>query len=143
MFLINIFSIGAWRSGSALAWGAKGRRFKSGRPDPHKMAIQLNQDNFENEIKTDKPLLVDFWAEWCAPCRAIAPILEEIEKEMNDKIKIAKLNVDENPDIASKHRVFSIPTLVIFKNGQEIGRMIGAAPKSKILKFIEDSLKNS
>ncbi|MEM4326541.1 MAG: thioredoxin, partial [Candidatus Pacearchaeota archaeon] len=107
-------------------------------------AAKLDENNFETEIKSsDKPVLVDFWAEWCAPCRAIAPVLEELDKEMQDKIKIAKLNVDENPDIASKHKIFSIPTLVLFKNGREIGRMIGAAPKSKILKFIEDSLRNS
>lgn len=107
------------------------------------MPIQLDTSNFEEEIKSEKPILVDFWAEWCAPCRAIAPILEEIDKEMSDKVRIAKLNVDENTDIASRYKIFSIPTLVIFKNGKEIGRMIGAAPKHRIIKFIEDSLKNT
>lgn len=108
------------------------------------MAIKLDEQNFETEIKSsDKAVLVDFWAEWCAPCRAIAPILEELDREMQDKIKIAKLNVDENPDIASKYKIFSIPTLVLFKNGREIGRMIGAAPKSKIIKFIDESLVKS
>jgi thioredoxin 1 len=106
------------------------------------MAIQLDEKNFNQEINMDKPILVDFWAAWCAPCRAIAPILEEIEKE-NNKIKIGKLNVDEYPDIASKYKVFSIPTLIIFKNGKEIGRMVGAAPKSKLIQFIEETLKNS
>jgi thioredoxin 1 len=106
------------------------------------MAIQLDEKNFNQEINMDKPILVDFWAAWCAPCRAIAPILEEIEKE-NNKIKIGKLNVDEYPDIASKYKVFSIPTLIIFKNGKEIGRMVGAAPKSKLFQFIEETLKNS
>ncbi|MCS7212898.1 MAG: thioredoxin [Candidatus Calescibacterium sp.] len=108
-----------------------------------KMAIHLDEKNFDKEINSDKPVLVDFWAEWCAPCRAIAPVLEDIDKELVDKIKVAKLNVDENPDIASRYKIFSIPTLVIFKNGKELGRMIGAAPKTKIIKFIDDSLKNS
>lgn len=107
------------------------------------MAIHLDEKNFDKEINSDKPVLVDFWAEWCAPCRAIAPVLEDIDKELVDKIKVAKLNVDENPDIASRYKIFSIPTLVIFKNGKELGRMIGAAPKTKIIKFIDDSLKNS
>lgn len=107
------------------------------------MSIKLDATNFEKEINGDKPVLVDFWAEWCAPCRAIAPVLEDIEKEQGDKIKIAKLNVDENPDIASKYKVFSIPTLIIFKNGQELGRMVGAAPKSKLQQFIEETLKQN
>jgi thioredoxin 1 len=106
------------------------------------MAIQLDEKNFDQHIKSSEPILIDFWAAWCAPCRAIAPILEEIEKE-NDKIKIGKLNVDEYPDIASKYKVFSIPTLIIFKDGKELGRMVGAAPKSKLLQFIEETLKNS
>lgn len=113
-------------------------------PRKVEMAIKLDEQNFETEIKSsDKPVLVDFWAEWCAPCRAIAPVLEELDHEMQGKIKIAKLNVDENPDIASRYKVFSIPTLVLFKNGREIGRMIGAAPKSKIMKFIDESLVKS
>ena len=107
------------------------------------MAVILNEQNFSQEINKDKPVLVDFWAEWCAPCRAIAPILEEIEKEHSDKIQIAKLNVDENPDIASQYKVFSIPTLIIFKNGKELGRLVGAVPKPKLLSFITESLKNS
>lgn len=106
-----------------------------------KMAIQLDDKNFDNEINSEKPILVDFWAAWCAPCRAIAPILEEIEKEDGEKIRIGKLNVDEYPDIASRFKIFSIPTLVIFKSGKELGRMVGAAPKSKLKQFIEESLK--
>jgi len=108
-----------------------------------KMAIELTEQNFNEEISKEKPVLVDFWAAWCAPCRAIAPILEEIEKEQNDKIKIAKLNVDEYPDIASRFKVFSIPTLIIFKNGKELGRLVGAVPKPKLLQFINETLKNS
>jgi thioredoxin 1 len=105
------------------------------------MAIQLDDKNFDKEINSEKPILVDFWAAWCAPCRAIAPILEEIEKEDGEKIRIGKLNVDEYPDIASRFKIFSIPTLVIFKSGKELGRMVGAAPKSKLKQFIEESLK--
>ena len=102
--------------------------------------LELNSENFKKEINSDKPVLVDFWAEWCAPCRAIAPALEELEKELGDKIKFAKLNVDENTDIATEYNIASIPTLVIFKNGQEVDRLIGAAPKSKIKEFIERNL---
>jgi len=108
-----------------------------------KMAIELTEQTFDEEISKDEPVLVDFWAAWCAPCRAIAPILEEIEKEQSDKIKIAKLNVDEYPDIASRFKVFSIPTLIIFKNGKELGRLVGAVPKPKLLQFINETLKNS
>ncbi len=106
------------------------------------MPTYLDEKNFNNEINSDKPILVDFWAEWCAPCRAIAPILEEIEKQRTD-IKIAKLNVDEYPELASKYKVFSIPTLLIFKKGKEIGRFVGAAPGHKINQFIDDTLKNN
>ena len=102
--------------------------------------LELNSENFKKEISSEKPVLVDFWAEWCAPCRAIAPALEELEKELGDKVKFAKLNVDENTDIATEYNIASIPTLVIFKNGQEVDRLIGAAPKSKIKEFIERNL---
>ena len=82
------------------------------------------------------PVLVDFWAEWCGPCRMIAPALEEISGQVGDKVKIVKLNVDESPKTASKYGVMSIPTLMIFKGGEMASRQVGAAPKAKLQQWI-------
>ena len=88
---------------------------------------------FETEVlKASEPVVVDFWAEWCGPCRLIAPALEEIAGTMGNKVKVVKLNVDENPQTAAKYGIQSIPTLMIFKNGQLASRQIGAAPKQKL-----------
>src|ERR687889_1047302 len=86
------------------------------------------------------PVLVDFWAEWCGPCRMVGPAVEQLSKTMGDKIKVAKLNVDENQEIAAKYGIQSIPSLILFKGGKEVARTIGAAPKEKYQKFIEESL---
>ena len=91
--------------------------------------------NFDDETKTGV-VLVDFWAEWCGPCRMIAPALEEIAGTLGDKVKIVKLNVDENPSTASKYGIMSIPTLMIFKNGEMASRQVGAAPKQKLEQWI-------
>lgn len=94
--------------------------------------IELTKDNFQTEItKTDKPVLVDFWAVWCGPCQMMAPILKEIEAEMPD-VQIGKVNVDEQMDLARQFRVVSIPTLLIFKNGQEVKRMVGVTSKEEL-----------
>jgi thioredoxin 1 len=85
------------------------------------------------------PVVVDFWAEWCGPCRQIAPALEEIAGEMAGKITIAKLNVDENPDITIRYGVRSIPTLIVFKNGEPVAMQVGAAPKSKLSDWIKSA----
>ena len=99
--------------------------------------VQLTADNWEKEVvQSDKPVLVDFWAEWCGPCRAVAPVLEEVAGELKGKLKIVKLNVDENPETAAKYGIQSIPTLMIFKNGEMASRQIGAAPKAKIVQWI-------
>ena len=102
------------------------------------MAVNKVSDaNFDSEVlKATGPVVVDFWAEWCGPCRMIAPALEEIAGAMGDKVKIVKLNVDENPATASKYGIMSIPTLMIFKNGQLASRQVGAAPKQKLEQWI-------
>ena len=87
-------------------------------------------------LKSTAPVVVDFWAEWCGPCRMIAPALEEIAGAMGDKVKIVKLNVDENPDTAAKYGIMSIPTLMMFKNGEIASRQVGAAPKQKLQQWI-------
>jgi thioredoxin 1 len=93
-------------------------------------------------LKSDVPVLVDFWAEWCGPCRMVGPAVEQVAKIMAGKVKVTKLNVDENQEIAMKYNVQSIPSLLLFKGGKEIARTIGAAPKEAYLKFIENSLKS-
>jgi thioredoxin 1 len=92
---------------------------------------------FEQDVlKAKEPVVVDFWAEWCGPCRMIAPALEEISKSLNGKVKIVKLNVDQNPGTAAKFGIMSIPTLMLFKNGELASRQIGAAPKAKLEQWI-------
>ena len=102
------------------------------------MAVgKVSDSTFESEVlKATSPVVVDFWAEWCGPCRTIAPALEEIAGSLDGKVKIVKLNVDENPQTAAKYGIQSIPTLMIFKNGQMASRQIGAAPKQKLEQWI-------
>jgi len=95
--------------------------------------LELTQDNFEKEIlKSDKPVLVDFWAPWCMPCKIIAPTVEKLAEEMKSKIKVMKSNVDESPEIATELSILNIPTLVLFKGGKEIVRIIGVNSKEAI-----------
>ena len=91
-------------------------------------------------LKSESPVLVDFWAEWCGPCRMIAPALEEIAKELDGKLVIAKVNIDENPSTPTKYNVRGIPTLILFKNGQVAATKIGALPKSKLKEWVESVL---
>lgn len=100
---------------------------------------ELNNTTFEQAIKSETPVLVDFWASWCPPCRALAPVLEQIENERGNKGEILKLNIDDYPDIAGKYSVASIPTLILFKNGEELDRMVGGRPKDDIVNLIDSN----
>ena len=99
-------------------------------------ALNINQRNFQTEvINSDKPVLLDFWASWCGPCRMVAPILEEIAAERPD-IKVGKVNVDEQPELAGQFGVMSIPALVVMKNGRAVCQSVGAQPKERILSML-------
>ena len=100
--------------------------------------LNISADNFETEVLgADVPVLVDFWAAWCGPCRMVAPVLEELAEQMEGKVRIAKVNVDENQDIAVKFQVSSIPTFILFKDGEAADRMLGAMPKGAFEQFID------
>ena len=101
----------------------------------------VSDDSFENDVlNSSEPVIVDFWAEWCGPCKQIAPALEEIAGELGGRLKVVKVNVDENPSTPSKYGVRGIPTLIMFKDGQVADTQVGALPKGKILEWIEGNL---
>lgn len=107
----------------------------------HPSIVTITGGNFESEVTAStKPVLVDFWAEWCGPCRMIAPALEEIATELAGKVKVVKLNVDENPNTAAQFGIRSIPTLMMFKDGKLAGQKVGALPKSELSKWISASI---
>jgi len=105
------------------------------------MALEFSDSNFDEEVlNSDTPLLVDFWAEWCGPCRMIGPIVEELSTEYQGKVKIGKMNVDNNPNIPMKYGIRSIPTLLVFKGGELVDKIVGAVPKTNIVSKLENQL---
>lgn len=105
---------------------------------------QLSDNELEDRIlQSEAPLLVDFWAEWCGPCRALTPVLEELGDDYADRVTIAKVNVDENPEASARYGVRSIPTLVLFQNGEEKERLVGAHPRATIARLLDQYARDA
>jgi thioredoxin 1 len=105
------------------------------------MAVEFTQANFEEmALKSDKPVLVDFWAEWCGPCRMVGPVVEEIAKEYDGKAIIGKVNVDENPEISMKYGIRNIPTILFLKNGEVVDKSVGAVPKNVLTEKLDSQM---
>lgn len=102
--------------------------------------IKLNPDNFDDHITADLPLLVDFWAPWCGPCRMVAPVLEALAEELDGKLRIGKVNIEEDMDLTARFRVQSVPTFIIFVDGEVKARTTGAMPKGAFVEFIERNI---
>lgn len=105
--------------------------------------MEVEDSNFEEEVieySKQKPVVVDFWAPWCGPCLMLKPIMEQLAKELRDKVKIVKLNVDENPDTAERFEIMSIPSVKLFKNGEVVSEFVGARPKDFVVSWIEDNI---
>ena len=100
------------------------------------MEITLTKENFDAEIGGETPILVDFWASWCGPCKMLMPIIDQIAKEADGKYKVGKVNVDEQGELAMRYGIQSIPTLIVFKNGEEVNRLLGVRPKGAILEML-------
>lgn len=105
------------------------------------MALEFTDSNFdETALQSDKPVMVDFWAEWCGPCRMVGPIVEEVANDFADKAVVGKLNVDNNPNVAMKYGVRSIPTILFIKNGEVVDRQVGAVPKAVLVQKLESHM---
>ncbi len=102
---------------------------------------KVSDSSFEADVlQSQQPVVVDFWAEWCGPCKMIAPTLDEIARELDGQVKVAKINIDENPSTPSRYGVRAIPTLMLFKGGQQVGQQVGVVPKSKLVDWIKSAL---
>ena len=104
------------------------------------MALEITDSNYKEILAEGKPVVVDFWAPWCGPCRSLSPIVDEVADELAGKLAVAKCNVDDNQDLAMKFGVMSIPTLIVFKNGEEVDRSVGALPKARLQALLEKHL---
>ena len=105
------------------------------------LVLAVSDAAFDGDVlKSDLPVLVDFWAPWCGPCRSVGPIVDDLATQYKDKIRVAKINVDESSVVAMKYQVTSIPTFILFKNGEVADRMLGAMPRSEFVKFIDRNL---
>jgi thioredoxin 1 len=104
------------------------------------MVENINSEQFEKELKENEFLMVDFWAPWCGPCRMIAPIIDNVAKKMEGKVKIVKINIDESRDVATKYNIMSIPTIILFKNGELKDKFMGMMPENKIEEFINKNI---
>jgi thioredoxin 1 len=103
--------------------------------------VHITDDSFESDVlQSSQPVLIDYWAEWCGPCKMIAPVLDEIANEYGDKLKVAKLNIDENPNTPPRYGIRGIPTLMLFKNGEVEATKVGAVSKSQLVAFIDSNL---
>ena len=101
------------------------------------MEIELNLDNFDTEIAKDTPILVDFFANWCGPCKMLAGTIEQLAKESDGSYRVGKVNVDDQPELAARYNVMNIPTLIVFKNGEAVNKTVGVIPKGKILEMLK------
>ncbi len=101
------------------------------------MEIELNLDNFDTEIAKDTPILVDFFANWCGPCKMLAGTIEQLAKESDGSYRVGKVNVDDQPELAARYNVMNIPTLIVFKNGEAVNKNVGVIPKGKILEMLK------
>ena len=103
--------------------------------------VHISDESFDEEVlQSERPVLIDYWAEWCGPCKMIAPVLDEIANEYSDRLKVVKLNIDDNPQTPPKYGIRGIPTLMVFKNGQVEGTKVGAVSKAQLTAFLDDSL---
>ena len=103
--------------------------------------VHISDESFEEEVlQSERPVLIDYWAEWCGPCKMIAPVLDEIATEYSDRLKVVKLNIDDNPQTPPKYGIRGIPTLMVFKNGQVEATKVGAVSKAQLTEFLDDSL---
>ena len=104
-------------------------------------AIDISDDNFDSEVlKSDKPVLIDFWAEWCGPCKVLGPVIDEVAEDYSDRVKFVKLNIDNNPSNTQKIGIRGIPTLLLFKNGEKIDTSVGVLSKSELASFLDKNL---